>query len=90
MDANIFWNNVKKRIKELNTTQEWVCNQSKIVLGTMRQQITHNRFPPVDEALLIAQALNTTVEYLVTGEDSSPYKQELDRLKAAIIPVLNP
>jgi len=45
--------------------------------------------PDAIEAYKIAQALNTTVEYLVTGEDTSPYKQELDKLKAAIIPVLD-
>ena len=86
MDANIFWNNVKKRIKELNTTQEWVCNQSKIVLGTMRQQITHSRFPPVDEALLIAQALNTTVEYLVTGEDST-HGEKITEIKNLLLQI---
>lgn len=37
------------------------------------------------EAVAIAKALGTTVEYLVTGEDSSRAEQELKLLKGEII-----
>ena len=41
--------------------------------------------PRADEALLIAQALGTTVEYLVTGaEPESTGKQALDEIQAVI------
>ena len=41
--------------------------------------------PRADEALLIAQALGTTVEFLVTGaEPESTGKQALDEIQAVI------
>ena len=90
MTAELFWQNVKTQIKAQNTTQEWLCKECGFILSSFRNRISLKRYPTVIEAYKIAQALNTTVEYLVTGEDTSPYKQELDKLKAAIIPVLNP
>lgn len=90
MDGISFWRNVNKLIKAQNTTQEAIAKTCAINFGTFKNRSSKKIVPDAIEAYKIAQALNTTVEYLVTGEDSSPYKQELDRLKAAIIPVLNP
>ena len=89
MDGATFWRNVNKLIKSQNTTQEAIAKTCAINFGTFKNRSSKKIVPDAIEAYKIAQALNTTVEYLVTGEDSSPYKQELDKLKAAIIPVLN-
>lgn len=35
--------------------------------------------PPADYAVLIAKALNTSVEYLVTGETSSNYESQIKK-----------
>ena len=85
-----FWKRTNKLIKDKNSKQENIAQECDIPYQTFRSWVTRQTFPDALQAYKIAQALNTTVEYLVTGEDSSPYKQELDRLKAAIIPVLNP
>jgi len=90
MDGATFWRNVNKLIKSQNTTQEAIAKTCAINFGTFKNRSSKKIVPDAIEAYKIAQALNTTVEYLVTGEDTSPYKQELDKLKAAIIPVLNP
>ena len=90
MDGISFWRNVNKLIKAQNTTQEAIAKTCAINFGTFKNRSSKKIVPDAIEAFKIAQALNTTVEYLVTGEDTSPYKQELDKLKAAIIPVLNP
>ena len=90
MDAVSFWNRVKQLIKSNNTTQRGLSETIGLSARTLEIKIGRKSAPDVFEAYKIAQALNTTVEYLVTGEDTSPYKQELDKLKAAIIPVLNP
>ena len=90
MDAVSFWNRVKQLIKSNNTTQRGLSETIGLSARTLESKIGRKSAPDVFEAYKIAQALNTTVEYLVTGEDTSPYKQELDKLKAAIIPVLNP
>lgn len=85
-----FWKRTNKLIKDKNSKQENIAQECDIPYQTFRSWVTRQTFPDALQAYKIAQALNTTVEYLVTGEDSSPYKQELDKLKAAIIPVLNP
>ena len=89
MDGISFWRNVNKLIKAQNTTQEAIAKTCAINFGTFKNRSSKKIVPDAIEAFKIAQALNTTVEYLVTGEDTSPYKQELDKLKAAIIPVLD-
>ena len=89
MDAISFWNRVKQLIKSNNTTQRGLSETIGLGARALEIKIGRKSAPDVFEAYKIAQALNTTVEYLVTGEDTSPYKQELDKLKAAIIPVLN-
>ena len=89
MDTS-FWDRTNALIKKLNKTQSSVSVECGFNPRRIQNLSGSNRLPDAAEAYKIAQALNTTVEYLVTGEDTSPYKQELDKLKAAIIPVLNP
>ena len=84
-----FWKRTNKLIKDKNSKQENVAQECGIPYQTLRSWVTRQTFPDALQTYKIAQALNTTVEYLVTGEDTSPYKQELDKLKAAIIPVLD-
>lgn len=54
----------------MNTTQEWVSQESGISFRTFTGWISKDRLPDVVQALSIAKALDTTVEYLVTGTDS--------------------
>ena len=89
MDGISFWRNVNKLIKAQNTTQEAIAKTCAINFGTFKNRSSKKIVPDAIEAYKIAQALGVSVEYLVTGEDTSPYKQELDKLKAAIIPVLD-
>lgn len=70
----LFWENTKKRIKAENTTQEWVANETEISYETFRSWISKGILPRADQAVSIAKALNTTVEYLVTGEKTDTWK----------------
>ena len=73
----MYWERVKEVIQAQNTTQEWVSKKSQIKFGTFRGWITKNRLPNADQAVSIAQALDTTVEYLVTGTDyTDPWIRE--------------
>ena len=45
---------------------------------------SNSRSPDVIEAVKIAKALNTTVEYLVTGEEENKAEKELNELKAKL------
>lgn len=65
-----FWNRVKILIESENTTWRWlattVIKKSETTISGWR---TTNVLPRADDAVKIARALNTTVEYLVTGEE---------------------
>ena len=84
-----FWKRTNKLIKDKNSKQENIAQECDIPYQTFRSWVTRQTFPDALQTYKIAQALGVSVEYLVTGEDTSPYKQELDKLKAAIIPVLD-
>jgi hypothetical protein len=65
--ADIFWENIKKEIKQQNTTHEWVAKKAKIKFNTFQGWISKGIYPRADEAVRIAAALNISVEHLVTG-----------------------
>lgn len=64
------WGRINALIKEKNTTKNAIstnCNPRRI------QNLSGgNRLPDAVEITKIAQALDTTVEYLTTGEKSTP------------------
>jgi hypothetical protein len=83
-----FWNNVNFIIKLRNTTQDWVAVKAGINPSAFRSSISKSNEPGVFRALKIAQVLDTTVEYLVTGIEppggavlTDEEKQVLDDLK---------
>jgi hypothetical protein len=63
-----FWTRLKNRIKTQSTTQEWISGQIEVPFGTFRKWMSNKTFPDAREGVLIAELLNTTVEYLVTGK----------------------
>ncbi len=67
----LFWNRVKTLIKERNTTQEWIAGKVQVRADLFRRWASKSTMPNADQAVAIAQALGVTVEYLVTGSDSS-------------------
>ena len=54
---------------------------AKNIIGQWKQRGT---IPSADTALKIAQYLNTTVEYLLTGKESDEYKNKYDGLVSEI------
>lgn len=81
MNATDFWINTNKLIKTRNTTQEWVASQCDIPLGTFRNSVSKDRIPDAIRAYKIAQALNTSVEFLLTGEQPEPSEIKIAELK---------
>jgi SOS-response transcriptional repressor LexA len=65
---NDFWVNVKNLLKENNTYQDWVANKCGVKPRTFQNWIYRNIPPNVIDGQKIAEALETTVEYLVTGK----------------------
>ena len=74
-----FWNRVKALIKENKITQEMLANKAGISFNNLKQQIFYNRYPTADEAVKIAQVLNTTVtgKPIIDEEFKQAYKDEL-------------
>ena len=79
-----FWERLNALIKERKVTQEWVAAQSNIKYQTFRNWSARHIIPDAVQTVAIAKALHTTVEYLVTGDDSNPFKHELDSLKSEL------
>lgn len=80
----MFWNNVKTLLDIRNLTQKELSALSDINLGTLKNQICRNVIPDAIEAVKIAKALNTTVEFLVTGTEENQAEKELTELKAKL------
>lgn len=80
-NAERFWERVKELIKRNSTTQEWLASQCDVSLGMVKSWIFNKRLPDAAQAVRIAKALQTSVEHLVTGEDTNPLAQENAMLK---------
>ena len=84
MDNTLYWSRVKELLKKNKKTQVELCKETEIILGTMKGWQVNNRLPGSEESVKIAKALNTSVEYLVTGQESNLYKEKYDTLVTAI------
>lgn len=83
-NATEFWLRTNSLIKTNNTTQRKLSLQLGFNERRIETLATSNRLPDAFEVVAIAQALNTTVEYLVTGEtpDNSINNFKNELLKA--------
>lgn len=77
-----FWQRLKGLLKSQKITQAKLCESCEISLATFVSWIHNERLPDLISAVKIAQCLNTSVEYLVTGEESRHDVRELQELKA--------
>ena len=80
MDADFFWERVKPLIKKNGLTQASLAEKCGISFGTFQGWIAKSVLPSVADGYKIAKALDTSVEYLVTGEDSNPYKEKFESI----------
>lgn len=78
------WERINLLIKEKNTTQNAVSVDCGFNPRRIQNLSAGNRLPDAIEITKIAQALGTSVEYLVTGSDNSPYMEENAQLKDRI------
>ena len=83
-EIKAFYERVKALCKEKGISQIELCESCEINLQSHRGRISKNVAPDVFDACKIAAFLNTTVEYLVTGEEKDIYKEKYDNLKSCI------
>ena len=69
MNAEFFWEIVKKEVERQHTSFEWLYRKTLIPKGTFSSWKNRNTILRADEAFLIAKALKVSVEYLLTGVD---------------------
>ncbi|MHC6202008.1 helix-turn-helix domain-containing protein [Breznakiellaceae bacterium SP9] len=71
-----FWMRIKKGIKAQNTTQEWIAGKIGVPLSTFRKWMTRRTYPDIKEGVEIARLLETSAEYLVTGNNPGELSDE--------------
>lgn len=79
-----FYERVKQVAKSQNKTVRVVIENCGIKYDSYNSCKRYGNLPRADETVAIAKALNTTVEYLVTGELSGS-DAELSELKKKIL-----
>ncbi|MDR3303469.1 MAG: helix-turn-helix domain containing protein [Treponema sp.] len=70
MNAEQFWLRVKKEVDRQHTSFEWLYRKTNIAKGTFSSWKNRNIIPRADAAYRIADALDVSVEYLLTGMDT--------------------
>ena len=66
-----FWIRVKDKLDYQNFTQRDLAIKINESYNTLQSWINRDRLPNADQAVRIACALNTSVEFLVTGKNTS-------------------
>lgn len=78
------YDRIKVLCKDKNVTQTDMCSACGMNPQSHRGRITKNVAPDVFDLLKIAYFLGTSVEYLMTGQESNPYAEENAELKAKL------
>lgn len=86
MEASEFWNKIKVLLQEKNKTQEWLCQQTGLVVQSMRNRIYMNRFPSLEETIKILSAFDMTVEEFY-GIENKHKTSDVDNYHLRTIPV---
>lgn len=81
---NIFLERIKDELSYQGFTQKELAELTGISVNTIRGWFSKDLVPDVFNAVKVAKALNTTVEYLVTGENINTAEKELTELKAKL------
>lgn len=68
-ETDLFWERVKELLRIKNQNQKWLSENCDVSLPTLHNQISRKIIPGTIQCVKIAQALDTSVEYLVTGQD---------------------
>ena len=68
MNAKVFWDRVKKRIKEKSLTQKETAKAIGIEYAIFRNWISRNMFIPINHAYILSKYLGVSIEYLLTGK----------------------
>jgi len=65
---NIFLENVDELLKQKGKRRTWIATETGIALSTINSWFSKDILPRVDDALKVAQLLNVSLDYLITGK----------------------
>lgn len=85
---NIFLERLKDELSYQGLTQKELGEKTEISVNTIRGWFSKDLVPDVFNAVKVATALNTTVEYLVTGKNNTT-KELQDKLKQELIKTIS-
>lgn len=80
-----FTDRLEKLIEEKSVSKKEFSEKVGITTQALYDWKKRNTVPSADIACKIADFLNTTVEYLVTGNSSDIYKDKYENLKKAVL-----
>lgn len=84
MTATDFWNRVNFLIRTQNKTQSGLSLECGLNQRRIQNLSASSRIPDVFEGVKIARALGVSVEYLVTGKETNPAAETLEKIKALL------
>ena len=70
MEADVFWKKVKQILTGMDRNQEWLCEQAKIPLSTLRNKICISRMPTFEEVMKILKVFKMTLEEFTAYPDT--------------------
>ena len=73
-DASSFWVRVDSLLRQRNINIGEMCLRTNISYNTLITQRTRKSIPKIEQLCDMAKALNTSLDYLVTGQE---YQDEL-------------
>jgi len=71
-----FWDNVIFLLNRKEMSQKWLADVSMVGKTAINSGISRKSSPSADNAFRIAQALGTSIEYLITGKDPAGLRQD--------------
>lgn len=83
LDTELFWTRLNSLIKEYGFTQNSLTDRCGFTPRAIANWSQKRTIPDAFSVYLMAQELNTTVEFLITGK-TSPTSVKLDRLQSDI------
>lgn len=83
-----FWHNVEAELEYKNMSRKELAQRAHFAVSGMSLGLANNSTPNVDVAVRIADVLDVSVEYLVTGTERRIYQQENSKQFFHLINVL--
>lgn len=79
---NEFWSRVDNVLDRDGLSRKWLSKETGISLNTINSWFNkEDTYPAVDKAFLIAQALGTSVDFLMSGTEYTENQIQGDQMK---------